>query len=55
MVELIVLRVYDQIKLTPEMVTVWASDNKQAKANWKCDLKGLSNYINISKIIPKRN
>ena len=33
--------VYDQIKLTPEMVTVWASDNKQAKANWKCDLKDL--------------
>ena len=33
--------VYDELKLSPEMVSVWASDNQQAITNWKCDLRGL--------------
>jgi len=42
--------VYDQAKLNSSMVKVWASDNKQAKDNWKCDLRGL---IKLHKYLKK--
>ena len=45
--------VYDQLKLTPEMVKVWASDNKQAIANWKCDLRDLIKLHNYLKNNPQ--
>ena len=46
--------VYDQLKLNPEMVSVWASDNKQAKSNWKCNLIGLINLHKYLKNNPQK-
>jgi len=45
--------VYEQLRLKPEMVKVWASDNKQAIANWKCDLRGLIKLHNYLKNNPQ--
>ena len=45
--------VYEQLRLKPEMVKVWASDNKQAISNWKCDLRGLIKLHNYLKNNPQ--
>ena len=45
--------VYEELRLKPEMVKVWASDNKQAISNWKCDLRGLIKLHNYLKNNPQ--
>ena len=46
--------VYDELKLSPEMVSVWASDNQQAITNWKCDLRGLIKLHKYLKANPQK-
>ncbi len=46
--------VYEELGLKPEMLTVWAADNKQGLTSWKCDLRGLIKLHKFLKNNPQK-